>query len=523
MSGETPLTRRQFGYLSAGAAVALLPPGDGSSTGPTVYAPKHQLRAMWIASVVNIDWPSTTGLSAAQQQSELRGWLDLAVQRRLNTVMLQIRPTADAFWPSPLEPWSQYLTGKQGGDPGYDPLAFAVAEAHSRGLELHAWFNPYRVSMQTDLNQLLPSHPARRHPEWTFVYGPKLYYNPGIPAVRAFVQDAIMDAVQRYDLDGVHFDDYFYPYPIAGQTVPDAETFATYGKGFDSIEDWRRDNINRLVLEIGTRIHTAKLWVKFGISPFAIWRNKSADPLGSDTNGLQSYDAISADTRLWVRNGWLDYINPQVYWYLGFAIADYAKLVPWWASQVAGTNCQLYVGEATYRVGSTGPWLDPAELSKHLTFDRDFPQVRGNVYFSAKDVRDDKLGATSRLVADHYQRPALTPPMPHLRRGRPAPVPPVVSAHRTGSGATLAIRAAGWDAGLRPRSYAVYRFDGIGWHGRAEFSDASHLIAVVPAAGRQQSYVDTTAATGRTYTYFVSAVDRLSAESTPIPAVLLSH
>ncbi|GAA1693580.1 family 10 glycosylhydrolase [Fodinicola feengrottensis] len=541
MSGENPvdssagrrgrLTRRQFGALSAGLGGVALSAGLAGPAAaaeptvgacqPSVGAPKYQLRGLWIASVVNIDWPSTPGLSADQQKAELLAWYDLAVHRGLNAVMLQIRPTADAFWPSPLEPWSQYLTGQQGGDPGYDPLAFAVSEAHKRNLELHGWFNPYRVSMQTDPNQLLPTHPARQHPDWVFPYGPKLYYNPGIPAVRAFVQDAIMDAVTRYDLDGVHFDDYFYPYPIAGQTVPDAQTFATYGKGFASIDDWRRDNINRLVQEMGDRIHRVKPWVKFGISPFGIWRNASTDPRGSDTNGLQSYDAIGADTRLWVKNEWLDYINPQIYWNQGLAVADYSKLVPWWASVAAGTTCQLYIGEATYKVGTSGAWLDPAELSRHLTFDQGYPQVQGNVYFSAVDVRADKLGATSMLTADHYSHPALTPPMPHLRRGRPAPVPPIVSAHRANGGATLVLRAPGWDAGLRPRSYAIYRFDGIAGHSRCDFADATHLVAVVPVAGRTQSYVDTSAAVGRTYTYFASAVDRLSAESQPIPAILL--
>ena len=242
--------------------------------------PLRQFRASWVASVVNIDWPSRTGLTAAQQQAELIGWLDDAVRQHHNAVILQVRPTADAFWPSKVEPWSQYLTGTQGGDPGYDPLAFAVAEAHKRNLELHAWFNPYRLSMGTDINALVPEHPARQHPDWVVTYGGKLYYNPGIPAARKLVEDAIMDAVSRYDIDGVHFDDYFYPYPVAGQVFDDAATYAQYGAGFPTLAEWRRNNIDLLIQELQQRIKAVKPWVKFGISPFAVWRNKATDPLG---------------------------------------------------------------------------------------------------------------------------------------------------------------------------------------------------------------------------------------------------
>ncbi|MEU5674166.1 family 10 glycosylhydrolase, partial [Micromonospora sp. NPDC047753] len=262
---------------------------------------------MWIASVANIDWPSRTGLTAAAQQAEYRGWLDLAQQRRMNAVVVQVRPAADAFWPSTHEPWSQWLTGTQGGNPGYDPMAFMVAEAHARNLEFHAWFNPYRVATHTDLTKLAASHPARTNPGWAVAYNGQLYYNPGIPAVRAFVQTAMMDAVSRYDIDAVHWDDYFYPYPGSGGGFPDQATYAQYGAGFSTIADWRRNNVNLLVQEMSAKIRAAKPWVKLGVSPFGIWRNAGTDPLGSRTTGLQSYDAIYADTRRWVKQGWIDF------------------------------------------------------------------------------------------------------------------------------------------------------------------------------------------------------------------------
>lgn len=374
---------------------------------------RRELRGEWIATVANTDWPSKPGLSAADQHAELLVYLDDAVRRKLNAVILQVRPTADALWPSPFEPWAECLTGVQGQDPGWDPLGTAVEEAHRRGLELHAWFNPYRIANHTDLSRLVPTHPARLHPDWVVPYGGKLYYNPGMPQVRRFVQNAILDAVHRYDIDAVHWDDYFYPYPVAGQIFDDDATYATYGAGFPDKAAWRRDNNDRLVRETAARIKKIKKHVRFGISPFGVWRNAATDPAGSDTTaGVQTYDDLSADTRKWVREGWLDYVCPQVYWNIGFAAADYAKLVPWWNDVVSGTDVDLYIGEALYKAGDPAqpaPWQDPAELSRHLTFAGDYSRVRGHVFFSGKEVVADPTGAMARVVADHYGSRARPP------------------------------------------------------------------------------------------------------------------
>ncbi|MEU3465069.1 family 10 glycosylhydrolase [Streptomyces sp. NPDC006733] len=407
------ITRRTFavgaiGAAGAVAAAAAGTPAAAAGTAPDAarHRPARQFRGMWIATVANIDWPSAPGLPATEQRRELLALLDTAVERRLNAVILQVRPTADAMWPSPYEPWSQYLTGTQGQDPGWDPLGTAVREAHRRGLELHAWFNPYRVANHTDPTRLVPTHPARVHPDWVVPYGGKLYYNPGLPEVRRFVQDAMLDAVRRYPIDAVHWDDYFYPYPVAGQVFDDDAAYAAHGAGFPDRAAWRRDNTDRLVRETALRIKRIRPRTRFGISPFGVWRNRATDPLGSDTAaGVQTYDDLNADTRGWVKKGWIDYIVPQVYWNIGFPPADYAKLVPWWADVVAGTGVDLYIGEALYKVGVAGQpaaWQDPAELSRHLTFDRDHPQVRGNVFFSAAQVVSDPLGAMTRVVADHY-------------------------------------------------------------------------------------------------------------------------
>jgi uncharacterized lipoprotein YddW (UPF0748 family) len=513
---------------TAGLLAGLVPGTATAASGPEQVEarcaadpakPLRQFRASWIASVVNIDWPSRTGLAPAEQQAELVGWLDDAVRQHHNAVVLQVRPTADAFWPSRIEPWSQYLTGTQGGNPGYDPLAFAVAEAHKRNLELHAWFNPYRLSMGTDLSKLVPEHPARRHPDWVVTYGGKIYYNPGIPAARRLVEDAIMDAVSRYDIDGVHFDDYFYPYPVAGQTFDDAATYAQYGAGFPTIADWRRNNINLLILELQHRIKAAKPWVKFGISPFAVWRNVGTDPEGSDTTaGVQTYDDLYADTRRWVREHWIDYIVPQVYWSGGFAPADYNKIVPWWANEVRGTGVHLYIGQATYKVGvstQSPDWMDPAELSDHLAFNTTVPEVQGDIYFSAKDVRADRLGATTLLNQNWYTRPALVPAMPSLDARPPLPVRSL-HADRTPAGVRLQWRTGSTDT----TSYAVYRRD-LTAGDLCPDNDARNLLATVRSTGARQTFVDATAVKGHRYVYLVTALDRMWNQSLPLPALVL--
>ncbi|PZG19044.1 family 10 glycosylhydrolase [Nonomuraea aridisoli] len=498
----TALLRTVLAALTA--AVVLVPVSSSSATACVVdpATPKRQLRAMWISSVANIDWPSRTGLSASVQQAEFRAWLDLAVARRMNAVVVQVRPTADAFWPSPYEPWSQWLTGTQGGNPGYDPLAFMVREAHARNLEFHAWFNPYRIANHDDASRLVSSHPARRNPGWRFAYGGKLYYNPGIPEVRDFIEDAIMDAVTRYDLDGVHLDDYFYPYPVSGQSIPDTATYERYGGAFDTIGDWRRENVNLLVRELDQRIHAAKPHVSFGISPFGIWRNAGTDPLGSRTSGLQSYDAIYADSRRWVKEGWVDYLAPQIYWHIGFSTAAYEVLTAWWSDVVSGTGVQLVIGQAAYRAGASGEaaaWQDPAELSDHLTDNRRHPEIVGDVFFSAKDVRADRIGAITRLANTHYTRPALPP----ARGSGAAPAAPsITSAVRASNGVQLSWTGSG-------TSYAVYRVAGS--PSAADpcfFADARNLVGTT----RQTTFTDASADGG---TYYVTALSRTHQESAP--------
>lgn len=415
MTGAAGTVAAVVGSAAVAGDAAAVERGGGrpGRPGGARDALRRELRGMWVATVANVDWPSKPGLSAAAQRDGLIAYLDEAVARRLNAVVLQVRPSADALWPSPYEPWAACLTGVQGKDPGWDPLGTAVKEAHSRGLELHAWFNPYRVANHADPSRLSAGHPARLHPEWVLPYGGKLYYNPGLPEVRAFVQDAMLDAVRRYDVDAVHWDDYFYPYPVAGQTFEDGAAYAKYGAGFPDRAAWRRSNTDTLVREMSERIKALKPGVRFGISPFGVWRNAATDPLGSRTEaGVQTYDDLYADTRGWIKKGWIDHVCPQLYWNLGFAPADYAVLVPWWADVVRGTGVDLFIGEALYKAGDpaqAAAWQDPAELSRHIDFAAGYDQVRGHVYFSGKNVATDRIGAMDRVVADHYRSRARPP------------------------------------------------------------------------------------------------------------------
>ncbi|GIH79197.1 glycoside hydrolase family 10 protein [Planobispora longispora] len=468
--------------------------------------PKRQLRGIWIATVNNIDWPTRTGQSPAAQQADYVKLLDDAARRRVNAVFVQVRPASDALYRSSLEPWSKFLTGTAGKDPGWDPLPFLIAEARKRGMEFHAWFNPYRAAYDTDRSRLPASHPARVHPDWVVKYGDRLYYNPGLPEVRDHVTKVIKDVVQRYDVDGVHFDDYFYPYPGSGGQFRDGAAFARYGGGM-KLADWRRANVNKLVAQVDRVVHAARKHVKFGISPFGIWRNASNDPSGSATRGMSAYDAIYADARHWIRSGTVDYVMPQLYWPRGFQIADYDVLAPWWAKEVRGTGVHLYIGQALYRVGAadSAAWRKPGELPSHLTLNRKHPEIRGDVYFSAKQVSSNPLRVMDRIVSGHYARPALRPLMKDL--GGRAPDRP---RDLRVEGAALS-----WKASPGASSYAVYRVTS-GAADACAVADARNLIAIVPATGgARQSFAMRGAGT-----YLVSALDRLHNESSATRAAL---
>lgn len=482
---------------------------------------KHELRATWVASVLNIDWPSKPGLSIAQQKSEFINYLEEQKRMGMNAIVMQIKPTADAFYPSKYGLWSEYLTGTQGKDPGYNPLSFMVKEAHKRNMEFHAWFNPYRITMPlgkeaalSDLDKLPENHPARKHPEWVVPYGQQLYFNPGIPEVQKFVIDGIMEVVKNYDIDAVHMDDYFYPYKIAGKTFPDQEAYQRYGANkFNNIEDWRRDNVNNLVKNINKSIKEEKSYVKFGISPFGVWRNKAVDPTGSETTaGQTNYDDLYADTRTWINNGYVDYIAPQLYWNIGLPVADYAKLLAWWTKEVEGKNVQLYIGQADYKINTNSNgvqnWFNPEELPNQIKLNRTYNNFKGSMHFSAKDLKNNPLGIAERLTEDIYKQPALVPPMPWI--DNEAPKKPKVLQIKKKLGETkFKIRENNPE---EVAYYAIYRFEG---NRVGNINDSKSLLTTVRKEHNNQVYVDPTSEKGETYTYVVTSLDRNHNESKP--------
>lgn len=374
--------------------------------------PEREFRAAWIATIGNIDWPSQKGLSAEQQQAEFIQLITQLKVNGLNAVIVQIRPVADAFFPSPFEDWTRYLSGKQGVPPSpyYDPLQFMIEECHKRCLEFHAWFNPYRALVDAAQNPNSAKHPTRTHPEWFVRYGGKLYFNPGLPTVQAYFTQVVLDVVKRYDIDAVHFDDYFYPYRIAGQEFPDAAAYTQYGKGM-SKDDWRRNNVNVLIENLSAEIKKEKAWVKFGISPFGVWRNASKDPEGSRTNGGQTnYDDLYADVLLWLKKGWIDYVLPQLYWERGHRAADYNTLIDWWAKHSYGRH--VYVGHGLYQVGVSQKacWRSFNEMDEQVALVRSTENVQGSAFYSANAFKKNLCNINGEMK-DLYPRPALLPRM----------------------------------------------------------------------------------------------------------------
>ncbi|UYZ59379.1 glycoside hydrolase family 10 protein [Hymenobacter latericus] len=478
--------------------------------------PKRELRGVWIATVENIDWPSRRNLTPEQQRQEYVRMLDQQQRTGINAVFVQVRPASDAFYQSSLEPWSKWLTGQQGKEPGWDPLPFLIEEAHKRNMEFHAWFNPYRASTDTTSARLAPNHPYRQHPEWFFRYSGKLLYNPGLPEVRNYITKVIMDVVRRYDIDGVHFDDYFYPYPDPGQVIHDERAYAQFNDQGLSVPDWRRRNVNQLVQQMHDSIDSEKKWVKFGISPFGVWMNQVNHPDGSDTKAFQGHTGLYADAREWLRQGWVDYVLPQLYWSTNFKLASYATLIEWWSRNRYDRH--LYIGHGAYRMfestKSDTTWRNPGELPKQVRLNRSYPtDISGSVFFSAKSVLNNPLKTTDSLRENLFRYPALLPTMPWKDA-----VPP-----RTPQGLTL-VRAGGpvtltWHPGPAAadgdsaHAFVVYRFA----RGEQPTPDnPRHILLIQPRAGRNSlAFIDTTAQAGIDYAYYITAIDRLHNESGP--------
>jgi len=512
---------------------------------------KREFRGVWIASVANIDWPSRPALSPEKQREEFRKILNHHEKSGINAVIVQVRPSADAFYRSDLEPWSEWLTGEKGKfpDPEYDPLTFMVEEAHERSMEFHAWLNPYRAIFDAEkfyedsthihldtLNNLIQNLVSEdslntsgqlskkeynnllqlldvdstlliyKHPDWFLQYGNKIYFDPGFPEVQDHIARVVEDIVTRYDVNAIHMDDYFYPYRIAGIEFPDSLSFRKYGSTYshELKEYWRRENVNSIVKQLSETIKSIKPFVKFGISPFGVWRNASVDPAGSATKaGQTNYDDLYADVLKWQKEKWIDYIIPQIYWYRGFNLADYEILARWWNENHYGV--QVYIGQGLYRVNAdskTEAWRNPMEIPEQIELNRSLPNIQGSCFFSSKSMINNPIGVTDILRDKYYQYPAIVPEMSWLNLPKPAE-PEIMQIKNTWAGIRLE-----WENKRDAEYYIVYRFKG---KNKGDTEDASTILSIQRKT--TTFFEDENVKRFRKYTYAISALDRSFTES----------
>lgn len=464
---------------------------------------KREFRGAWIQCVNG----QFKGIGTETMQRTLTYQLNELQKDGCNAIIFQVRPECDALYESDLEPWSYYLTGVQGEKPNpyWDPLQWMIDECHRRGMELHAWINPYRAKTKSP-HQNAANHVIVRHPEWTFDYDGLTLLNPAYKECRDYICDVVKDIVERYDVDGLHIDDYFYPYPVAGVEIPDEAQYRAAPNGMKNRDDWRRYNVNMFIQQVYETIHQTKPWVKFGVSPFGIYRNQKSDPNGSKTNGLQNYDQLYADVLLWDANGWMDYCVPQLYWEIGNKAADYDELIHWWNRHL--TRTPLYIGEDVER---TVKYPDLTNKSQHqlaakMALHAELPRIQGTVLWYAKAAVDN-VGNYGTLLRNNYWRmPALQPLMPHIDKKAPK-APRKLKVVRMDDGEHVLFwmppKGKGWQD--EAASYVVYRFE------KGEpinIDDPSKIVKVTTDC----LYMIPAGQSGR-FTYVVTALDRMQNES----------
>ena len=468
--------------------------------------PKREFRGAWIQCVNG----QFLGMTTETMQRTLNHQLDELQKDGCNAIIFQVRPECDALYKSSIEPWSRFLTGAQGKAPSpyWDPLQWMIDQCHKRGMELHAWINPYRAKTKTT-TQLASNHVAIKHPERVFAYDGQFIMNPAMEENREYICNVVGDILRRYDVDGLHIDDYFYPYPVAGQTIPDARQYKEAPNGINNIGDWRRYNVNLFIRQLHDTIAKVKPWVKFGVSPFGIYRNKKSSPMGSDTNGLQNYDDLYADVLLWINNGWIDYCVPQIYWQIGHPAADYKTLIEWWNKHAGGRP--LFIGADVER---TGKYADPSNINSHqlpakMLMHQQLGNVQGTVLWYAKAAVDN-VGNYGTLLRNNYWRtPALQPLMPFIDAKAPKK-PRKVKPVWTADGYILfwtAPKGKGWKD--EAKKYVVYRF---AKGEKIDYNNAANIVAITSNTFYKLPYDNG----HNKYTYAVTALDRMQNESKPV-------
>lgn len=481
-------------FLAALVFMAVLPAGAQQ---------KREFRGAWIQCVNG----QFQGMGTQAMQRTLNYQLDELQKDGVNAIIFQVRPECDALYDSKLEPWSRFLTGVQGQAPNpyWDPLQWMVEQCHKRGMELHAWINPYRAKTK-NTNQLASSHITKTHPERAFAYDGQYILNPGLQVNREYICKVVADIVRRYDVDGLHIDDYFYPYPVAGATIPDQDLFRRNSNGISSIADWRRYNVNLFMQQLHDTIVSVKPWVKFGVSPFGIYRNKKNAANGSDTNGLQNYDDLYADVLLWVNNGWIDYCVPQLYWQIGHPAADYKTLIEWWNQHASARP--LFIGEDVERTVKYADTDNPKvnQMPAKFRLHNQMPNVEGTVLWYAKAVVDN-TGNYGKLLRNVYWKyPALQPRMPFIDKKAPKKIRKLREVWTADGYMLFWTAPKGKHWGDVASKYVVYRF---AKGEKRNIEDPTKIVAVTSDTYYKLPYVD-----GKTkYTYVVTALDRLENES----------
>lgn len=476
--------------------------------------PKREMRGAWLHIIGNSEMQKMT-------PEQVKDWLTATVDKLeaagCNTVFFQVRPCADALYPSEIEPWTRYLTGTQGKapEPFWDPLQFMIDLCHSRGMELHAWLNPYRVT-STSKDQLAPEHIYNKHPEWFVKYGGQTYFDPGEPESRKHIVKVVSDIVTRYDVDGIHFDDYFYPYPVDGKDFPDSKSFEKYAadQGFDKKhkDDWRRNNVTMLIAEVNSAIKSIKPWVRFGVSPFGIYRNIDETPDGSRTRGLSGYASLYADSPLWARQGFVDYVAPQLYWKIGHKLADYEVLINWWNDlDLPG---HLYIGQSIETFNEPDI-VNPktTQMAKKIELVRELPNVDGNIWWPGWSIASNEIGIRDSLAMKYQCTPALLPAYTDIDNVAPEGVEAWIS-HT--SGRIRWIAGPTEDVMQQPHFFIVYRFRD---DEESDITKPENIFKIT----RDTSFVPEMPAEGHTDRYVITAVDRCWNESLPSEPVEVSY
>ena len=488
-------------------------------------AQEREFRGVWVATTKRIDYPAKATTDAGVLKENYLNLLQKYKDAGYNAVVFQVRPAADAFYKSQYEPWSEWLTGKQGRAPypEFDPLTFMVERTHAQKMEFHAWVNPFRAVATIQYADVCASHISNTKPEWFFTYGGSKYFNPGIPEVRDYLIKVIVDIVSRYDVDGIHFDDYFYPYPVKGSDnkfvdIPDDEAFRKYKGTFNNKADWRRNNVNVFVKECGEAIKREKPWVQFGIGPAGVWRNKRDDPDGSETNSLSAYDYLYADCLAWQRNGWVDYLAPQVYWNINHQYNQFEKCVKWWNDHAYGRNIYIGLGAYNQETPAAG-WSDPDEIPKQINITRRFPNVQGVIVYRSTTIERNPLNMVGNVKSQCFGREVSTPLMPWLGGN---PLAPETRLFQTRNQYVVH-----WTKNTQlpvsetPVRYSVYRVKGK--HPDFVPSEKNFLKNTDNCDLRLYHKKSFFAFRKQYYTYKITAWNRFNIESEPSKAIIIKY